>query len=1008
MFRSVPLISVMLEKRLKVVIDISLLKSNEIRLDTGVLTEISTLVTNILSNNGQRASDTTIRNSCRNAISLTLKKKRRLNGFFTVYLPMNTVESITDGSISSGISHSVSLVPDDSRVVESLKHSNTTSCQLSTIEFSFAISNQSLIMKTNFEYLVDYFRHSLSTRTKPMNLSKLIDAVCKHVFLDLKSSINIRSLKNDFSLQISHFVQYARRKAAGKSIIAVLRKKGHFEFNLKNFSPLNAIELVADFSCYSNIQSNSPLLLIREHVSIEVLHFDPCSNGFHVTFNMAWIEKALVSLDSFGTIDVDELAKILNLCATERKTQFDLSNLEEKLKTEILCHRIENECQPQYLSIFLYFDDENITINHFSKRIQRNPSDAYSDVDMDAIIGRTYETRGLKRSYEEDSFSIDSNLIIENQFSNKFVEKRDLLHLKDTYNLTDAALKAIFQYVETRREIFSLTEIERIRKEINNRYPILSTKTSARVKFGYAVRMAIFVARKYCANLEQFDTLHIRFNMDGTLIGNKHIVAISINCIEGGQQCQAAKNLVPLGLFEVQKENTEILRSSLSPEFINDIKSVKRISIKKKEIDLRLQLGGDLMNAVYVFGLSGFSSNYPCIFCTQHKDDLYVTEETAYDKTITIGKGKNKKTESVRIDATSYRDIAKRARSLSEQRLCLASGKTELGYKCEPLFGDLFDYQDYCIDTLHMKLRVFDVILKDILSHASRTGKYGAEHVTLIEKKIEALNAHCLKTVGKRFFFQIECDEKNKTITSHGKLSGHLQDLFFVDSFPYEKILDDDIAKSTRCVVNKFKAIMSELKNNRIDRRHTLKKLCLDFVKQFRQSGLRTTVTPYIHTIGNHLFEFDEFKNLSDFNMQGVEKNNDMLSRLYFSSTNLSKNPLLTMMQKLYRMLEMNFENEDERRVMSNFAHTGVYDFDETDEDESSSNHRDENVYSRASYEEEESDIYQPDCPSDSTNNEVFEESHSNESFVWAPEKMITSTARTENRFRSFRCRNAS
>ncbi|CAF4317829.1 unnamed protein product, partial [Rotaria magnacalcarata] len=203
-------------------------------------------------------------------------------------------------------------------------------------------------------------------------------------------------------------------------------------------------------------------------------------------------------------------------------------------------------------------------------------------------------------------------------------DKRDLLHLKDAYYLTDCALNAIFQYMRT-----------------------------------------IFVARKHELKLDQFDTLTIRFNMDGTLIGNKHIVAISINCIEGGRQCQTATNLVPLGLFEVQKENTELLRKTLPVEFINDIKSVKHISIGGKDIDIRVRLGGDLMNAVYVFGLAGFSSNYPCIFCTQHKDDLHVTEDTAYDKNITEGKGINKKTVTVRVGPTSYHDPAKRARSLA-------------------------------------------------------------------------------------------------------------------------------------------------------------------------------------------------------------------------------------------------------------------------------------------------------------------------------------------------------
>ncbi|CAF5177082.1 unnamed protein product, partial [Rotaria magnacalcarata] len=195
-----------------------------------------------------------------------------------------------------------------------------------------------------------------------------------------------------------------------------------------------------------------------------------------------------------------------------------------------------------------------------------------------------------------------------------------------------------------------------------------------------------------------------------------------------------------------------------------------------------------------------------------------------------------------------------------------------------------------------------------MLSYASRTGKYGGEHLAIIENKIKILNKHCERTVGKRFFFQVDSDDKNKTIASHGKLSGHLQDLFFVDSFPYKEILSDEIAKSARAVVNKFKEILNEL-------------------KKFRQSGLRTTVTPYIHIIGYHLFEFHELNDLRDYNMQGVEKSNDLLSRLYFSSTNPAKNPLLTMLQKLYRMLEMNFQDEKEREAMTAFARTGVYDF---------------------------------------------------------------------------------
>ena len=45
-------------------------------------------------------------------------------------------------------------------------------------------------------------------------------------------------------------------------------------------------------------------------------------------------------------------------------------------------------------------------------------------------------------------------------------------------------------------------------------------------KLEYMVRKALFIARQYGQNLEEFYTLNIRCNMDGTLIGIKHVVAI--------------------------------------------------------------------------------------------------------------------------------------------------------------------------------------------------------------------------------------------------------------------------------------------------------------------------------------------------------------------------------------------------------------------------------------------------------------------------------------------------
>ncbi|CAF1999488.1 unnamed protein product [Rotaria magnacalcarata] len=986
-------------------------QSIEVLKDSKIAYEISKAVNDILEKKGKKASASSIIKASKNAVSLLLSKKKRIiPTLLSVYLPATVIETVSDTVVPTISSDedksepSISSGDDDNNSYDSNSYFSSSTSHGPHI--SFSMSNNLLKVDATFEYLEEYFKHSLSMNSKSMNLEKIVIDICTYVFLDLNFSVSIRELKNELSLQISRIVQSARVRAAGRSTIGILRTIEFFSLVFKFIICLNQTESKMGFVQHRNNDLISPILLIRDSNSEkDVVQLFPFGDTLEITFNEGLVKKSVDSFDLTRTLDIEELSNLIEQCTSTYDINLDVTQLEETIKTTILFDRKSCEFSTYFLTVVLKLEKTNDTSN-VSDQSLVNSSHSFSIDEIDDIIGRTYTTRGVKRTYEEDSISIEPE---QNMYRRAKIikDKRDLLHLKDTYYLTDCALHAIFQYMRSKKKLYSLKEIERLRKKTNTKFPILFTSTSAYVKFEYAVRTAIFVARKHELKLDQFDTLTIRFNMDGTLIGNKHIVAISINCIEGGRQCQTATNLVPLGLFEVQKENTELLRKTLPVEFINDIKSVKHISIGGKDIDIRVRLGGDLMNAVYVFGLAGFSSNYACIFCTQHKDDLHVTEDTAYDKNITEVKGINKKTVTVRVGPTSYHDPAKRARSLAEQFSCLAIKPNDLGYKCEPLFGDLFNYQDYCVDTLHLKLRVFDVILKDILSYASRTGKYGGEHLAIIENKIKILNQHCERTVGKRFFFQVDSDDKNKTIASHGKLSGHLQDLFFVDNFPYKEVLSDEIAKSARAVVNKFKEILNELKSSSIKRNGVLKRLSLEFVKEFRQSGLRTTVTPYIHIIGNHLFEFHELNDLRDYNMQGVEKSNDLLSRLYFSSTNPAKNPLLTMLQKLYRMLEMNFQDEEEREAMTTFALTGVYDFvEDLSECESNTDHQ--NVSSSSeedSIESENESEEQIDSHVTEDEEEREDEIELEEPPVWAPEKRFCTKflSRSENRFKSFR-----
>ncbi|CAF4221972.1 unnamed protein product [Rotaria magnacalcarata] len=988
---------------MKIVIDISDYACVETLKELPIIDEISKQVAVILEKQNQRARESFVIKACKNSVSLLLSKKKDVRPkFLSIYLPINSIESTDDSTISTVSSDKNvldNIMAEDGDIIDN--HTNAVSI-VSNSKISFSIENDVVIAEATFDYLADYFKYSLSANSKPMNIEDILTDICRYAFAERKCSLNIRTVKQEVSRQISHILKSARERAHGNSIIGILRTKSTYRFTFNAIDSLNQCQESIGYTQYRNNQCSSPILFIKEHNNaIAIFQFYPSSKTIEITINEVFVNNALYSFNLTRTLDISEISSLITECVCISNVHLDMAFVEEMIKTKILFER--SKPNSHYFLSVVVGTKQDLLLHQVTENNDTNSSHSSYEEEIEAKIGRVYTTRGIKRSYVEDPISIEPRKNMHRH--NKIIkDQRDLLYIKDAYHITDSAFNAIIKYAQSDRSLCSLKEIERLRKDVNSRLPIQFAATCAFVKFEYAVRTAIFVARYYEPMLDNYDKLTIRINMDGTLIGNKHIVAISINCIEGGHQSQTSKNLVPLGLFEIEKENTDMLRKTLPKEFIDDIKTGKCITVEKRNVPIQIKLGGDLMNAVYVFGLAGFSSNHPCVFCTQHKDDLHITEETAYDKTVVEGKGKTKKTTVTRIGATSYHDLNKRARSLAEQKLCILEKNNALGYKHEPLFGDLFEYTDYCVDTLHMKLRIFDIILKDMLSHASRTGKYGSEHLAIIENKIKILNQHCQKTVGKRFFFQVDVDDKNKTITSHGKLSGHLQDFFFVDTFPYDDVLDDELAQSARVVVNKFKELLQEVKANSKTHNDRLKFLSIQFVNVFRASGLRTTVTPYIHIIGNHLFEFNQLNDLGDFNMQGVEKSNDLLSRLYFSSTNPAKYPLLTMLQKLYRMLEMNFENQNHRDAMAEFARTGVYDLvdDAALERRSSYKHKDGKFFNINDEQEEESSNKDKDqyvASLDETNESEDQNNIDlNESMIQTIEKRLNITSPSMNR----------
>ena len=208
-----------MKKTLKIDVDLPLYVSVDILKDSRAAAEIATTVNNILESKGQKARVSSIVKASRNAISLLLsKKKKAIPKFLSVYLPMNVIESLCDTVVPN--------VPCNQGVVETSSGedenstSNDSNNSFSSFShrqcISFSFLKNVLKVYATFEYLFGYFKHHLSVNSKPMNIQKILTDICNFIFLELSFSVNIRVLKSEISLQISHFVQSARKSAAGK------------------------------------------------------------------------------------------------------------------------------------------------------------------------------------------------------------------------------------------------------------------------------------------------------------------------------------------------------------------------------------------------------------------------------------------------------------------------------------------------------------------------------------------------------------------------------------------------------------------------------------------------------------------------------------------------------------------------------------------------------------------------------------------------------------------------
>ena len=554
-----------------------------------------------LSNQGLTSVDSVVNNSCKSAISRTRLKKT--TNILVVYLPRSLVQPFS--LISDMTSDSRSIDSSNIEKQTNELYSSPKDCipvTFSKLKFEY-VDGKHPLMQASFDYLEQIFSLALSGSCISTKLSNVLDDILSYCFHNCQRLfVNVSALKQLLRRRISSIILRAKKKATAKHqrVIKVLAANDIFCFNcstsiVESIKETDEFES-SSFDTYFSIRSSDRVLLVRDSDVICIL---PKESSFDLTISKSFILKALKEFDVSGLVDIEEINMIVNAYFQERNLIPDIEQFHDNLKTVILENRSNT-----FISKFL-------TCGILIKR-QEQSLDEEIKVDLDTILGRTYKTRGIKRrnhcvpvdsdSTEEvdssnseldEESSISSDCLSFSLTRNKRQQVdsskenliRDFLHIKDEYHITDSAIRAMHKFFHDSKQLFfSMAEIRKARKQANKHIPLKFTKDACYVPFDFALRVSVFVATKFRSEIRQLSKLVFRLNMDGTLMGNKHVVAISVNCVEGGPSCQSAKNLAPVGIFAIQKESNELLRKALPVEFLSSIQSTKQLRISKRKI----------------------------------------------------------------------------------------------------------------------------------------------------------------------------------------------------------------------------------------------------------------------------------------------------------------------------------------------------------------------------------------------------------------------------------------
>jgi len=219
-----------------------------------------------------------------------------------------------------------------------------------------------------------------------------------------------------------------------------------------------------------------------------------------------------------------------------------------------------------------------------------------------------------------------------------------------------------------------------------------------------------------------------------------------------------------------------------------------------------------------------------------------------------------------------------------------------LGYKHESLLSDVIPFKKCIVDMLHLFIRISETLIQGLTKQLAlrdnfkKNSKKDISDYPNIYRYFNFLEQKCKVKV----FFNESSWTENKSLL-HRNLTGKekrriFNNIDFVNNFPdlFENDEEKTRLKEYEEVWRNFNEIICFVKNNsKKSNAETIKTMTGNWLKIFLKFHFEDDITPYIHVFCNHLHEFVEDNgNVNVFNVEGLEKLNDISTMEFFKSTN--------------------------------------------------------------------------------------------------------------------------